>query len=641
MTQSSHNILIIDKSAEYIAFKLNDFYQDRPEHFEISLTKSHKEALTQFPQGTTHFSCIALEYNLKEGARLTTLLELQEYYPNTPIIALCDNIDKHTISQLLQHGAHDCIYKRYTLFNTLSESIMNALSETSPAHNSNLFSILIIDDNPDDRELCIRQLKKNDQYQYCFNEAASGLSGIQRINEEIPDCVLLDYSMPNESGIDIIKTLSKKYPFLAIIMMTGQGDENIAVQSIKHGAQNYIVKNDISPTLLKNVVHSAIETKKLEANYATIDTKLSSARDQLADALNFQQLILDSSPFYLFVQDSHHNIVQANKHFLSLHPESSQSKVIGNPISPSLINENREEFIRTNNEALNTGLSEAINTSIFPNGTRKTLHIRKTRFSDAQGNPFILTIWNDVTERERLIEHLKQSNQDLDQFAYIASHDLRSPINAISKLTSWIEQDCQSLLPEESQKHFELIKNRAQRMDKLLSDLLAYSRLSKLNANPKQISLKSFVNDLLLLIDNSDNFIIKTTETSLFLPEVPLRMVLQNLISNAIKHHPNTTGKIDITCKKSDHDYYIDVTDDGAGIDPQYHTQIFELFQTLKSRDEKEGSGMGLSFVKKMLDNFGGNITLTSSIGAGSTFHIHWPTPIAQTECLSHQHQKH
>ena len=207
----------------------------------------------------------------------------------------------------------------------------------------------------------------------------------------------------------------------------------------------------------------------------------------------------------------------------------------------------------------------------------------------------------------------------------IASHDLKAPLNAIKRLVSWIEEDASEVLHGESIEHFGMIKNRIDRMNMLLKDLLDYSRVGKNDGLPQKLNLRETAKYCYELLDLPAGFVIEVDDIDVFLPKVPLELVLTNLISNAVKHHFKKSGYIRIHCKNLVHDYQISVTDDGPGIDPTLHEKIFIKFQTLKPRDEVEGSGLGLSMVEKALANYSGNIAVKSDVGKGATFTVTWP----------------
>ncbi len=226
-------------------------------------------------------------------------------------------------------------------------------------------------------------------------------------------------------------------------------------------------------------------------------------------------------------------------------------------------------------------------------------------------------------------EELKRSNTELENFAYVAAHDLRSPLRAIQDLAEWTIEDEDNVLSDESRENLDLLQNRVDRLNRLLSDLLAYSRTGKEKQNLAQVTLPQVIQEARELLDPGSKFEVAysgVTE-SVITYATPFRQVLLNLISNCIKHHDNSSGTINIEGVLSNGRIHVSVEDDGPGIERQYHDRIFGLFQTLRPKDEVEGSGLGLAIIRKHIDHYGGIIQLTSDPknGHGTKFEIDFP----------------
>ena len=223
-------------------------------------------------------------------------------------------------------------------------------------------------------------------------------------------------------------------------------------------------------------------------------------------------------------------------------------------------------------------------------------------------------------------ERLEKSNHDLEQFSYIASHDLKSPLNAIRQLASWIKEDCDELLPAESKEHLSLLQARTERMMKLLSDLLSYSRINRFAYENETINLCEMVKDCFELLGNPEGFSYDAPYIDIEIPLIPFEITLRNLISNSIKHHDKKTGNITIDYQLNMGIHRFSISDDGPGIPVNLQAKVMEMFQTLQPRDKVEGSGMGLAFVQKIVEHHNGTITIKSEDGKrGTTIIIHWP----------------
>ena len=234
---------------------------------------------------------------------------------------------------------------------------------------------------------------------------------------------------------------------------------------------------------------------------------------------------------------------------------------------------------------------------------------------------------SDQKQLNKTLEDLKRSNNELEKFAYIASHDLKSPLRAIDTISGWLEEDLESSMDDNNKDNIKKLRGRIHRMEKLLDDLLEYSRIGHDKKTFETINLSDMINDIIKTLSIPKSFSITTSSDmdNISLPKMPLQQVFHNLINNAVKHHDKDRGKIEIIVKQEKNFYQFSVIDNGPGIDEKYYLKIFEMFQTLKPRDEVEGSGMGLSMVKKIVHNKGGTIHVESVLKEGSQFIFTWP----------------
>ena len=224
---------------------------------------------------------------------------------------------------------------------------------------------------------------------------------------------------------------------------------------------------------------------------------------------------------------------------------------------------------------------------------------------------------------------LERSNQELDAFAYAASHDLKAPLRVIQNASQWLEEDMEPHLTAETREHMNLLRSRVRRMERLLDDLLQYSRIGR-ETDPlpaETIDAAVLVDNILAMLAPPEGFTVEVDPSlaGIQVTRMPLEVILINLISNAIKHHDKKIGRIEIFVEDIGPHYRFSVRDDGPGIPPQFHEQIFKMFQTLKPRDKVEGSGMGLAPARKHVEVSGGELTLESAPGRGSTFSFTWP----------------
>lgn len=229
--------------------------------------------------------------------------------------------------------------------------------------------------------------------------------------------------------------------------------------------------------------------------------------------------------------------------------------------------------------------------------------------------------------KEDIMADLQRSNADLDKFAYVASHDLKAPLRGIRSLAQWIEEDVRDSASAETLENLSLLHNRVDRLDGLLESLLAYSRIGYKTAHPETIDLAILISDIADYLAPGAGFSVQYQGeiAKVHTSKSPLELVLRNLINNAIKHHDQPHGQVIITAHDIGRHIEYRVQDDGPGIPEAFHARIFEMFQTLKPRDQVEGSGMGLAIVKKTVELFGGEIHIMANTASqGSTFVFTW-----------------
>ncbi|MBE9157425.1 PAS domain-containing protein [Nodosilinea sp. LEGE 06152] len=230
---------------------------------------------------------------------------------------------------------------------------------------------------------------------------------------------------------------------------------------------------------------------------------------------------------------------------------------------------------------------------------------------------------------------LEQRNAELDQFAYVASHDLKAPLRAISNLADWIGEDLGNQLPPENQRQLELLRSRVDRMEALINGLLEYSRVGRRQRSIVAIDVNELLTNVVDSLAPPKSFVVDlpTDLPTLYSHKTALGQVFANLINNAIKHHHRDQGTVHISWRDRGKWLEFAIADDGPGIAPQYHDKIFTIFQTLKARDDFESTGVGLAVVKKIIEAEKGRVWLTSAVGEGTTFYFTWPftkTPPAQ-----------
>ncbi|MDD3364638.1 MAG: PAS domain S-box protein [Syntrophomonas sp.] len=281
----------------------------------------------------------------------------------------------------------------------------------------------------------------------------------------------------------------------------------------------------------------------------------------------------------------------------------------------------------------NFGASELLTRS----GKRRIILWNNTILLNPDGSSAgFAVLGEDITQRravekrsQELMQELESTNRELKDFAYIVSHDLKAPLRGIRSLAEWIYADYQDKFDEAGQEQLTMLLNRTTRMHNLLEGILQYSRLNKTEESKDQINLNEVINEVIEILVPPDNIsiLIENEMPLLRLERTRIFQLFENLISNAIKYMDKPNGEIRISCQNQDDYWQFSVKDNGCGIEEKYFDKIFTIFQTLKSRDEFESTGIGLTIVKKIVGMYGGKVWVESKIGLGSTFHFTLPSP--------------
>ncbi len=571
--------------------------------------------------------------------------------------------------------------------------------------------ILIVDDSEEDRLACRRYLESSNILACDIYDCALGEDVLEFCNRCQPDIILLDYLLPDTDGLELLQELSEQLGTLPpIIMLTGQGDEAVAVKAMKHGARDYLIKRQLTPEKLTKSVVSVVTERRLQLRLnqqrqqhellANIALRISHSVEPsqiLQTAVEGARVLLecDRTLVYCFAPDMSGTFVSESvlsewtavlgnclekhcfqdkqvysiKKYLQSHKmvisntESSdqtadyvqmfkQFQIKANLVVPILCrdlstpSESRlwglliAQHCKTAHEwkmdelslmdELSVQMAIAIQQAELVSGLKAGIEKQQAIEYQLRERAAELEQSNLSLARATLL--LKQRNQELDEFAYIASHDLKAPLRGIANLSKWLVEDLQDQLPSESKQQLELIQRQILRMDALINDLLQYSRVGKDNVETVSVNISQLLEEVVELLAPLTEFQIQfppdltTIETRARL----LKQVFSNLIGNAIKHHTRTNGKVEIWVQDQGTFLQFTVADDGPGIAPEYHQEIFGAFKMLANGDDKQGTGIGLAIIKKIVESQGGSVWVESEVEQGSAFSFTWPkdTPI-------------
>jgi PAS domain S-box-containing protein len=399
-----------------------------------------------------------------------------------------------------------------------------------------------------------------------------------------------------------------------------------------------IKKDDGTVKYIEGFVEDVTEQKELEE--AQMKTEMI-AWDRLAEIDG----IYDSSPIGLCTLDKDLRYIRINENLAEINGIPAIKHIGKTPreIIPSLA----EKIESMAKQTLKTGkpiMSREID-GVTPAKPRvlRTWIFQSVPFKDISGDIIGISFSVlEITEMKKVqqeiadtVKKLELSNDELQRFAYVVSHDFKEPLRMVSSFSQLIQSRYLGKLDKEADEFIDFIVEGSRRMEILLDDLLSYSRITSAEGKYKEINLNSIIEEcmfnLKLAIEENNAEITWDHLPAVFVNKTQMIHVFQNLIANAIKFRSSDTPKIHISTQIEENQWILGVSDNGIGIDPQYNERIFEVFQRLHRRDEYEGTGMGLFLTKKILERHNGHIWVESELGNGSTFYFTLPieNPVA------------
>jgi len=437
---------------------------------------------------------------------------------------------------------------------------------------------------------------------------SSGEEAITKAQEDMPDLILMDISLSGEmDGIDAAGQIRSKYN-ISVIYLTSYSDDALLERAKRTEPYGYILK--------------PFEEREL---YSTVEMALyrQSMEKKLHKEINLNRILLDNIPcIALLIKISTHSIIACNK----IAQESGA--VVGGKCFESW----RKR-------------KQPCPWCLLP----VALKIREQQHSEVEDGEKIYEVYwipvtgdiflhcaYDVTERKRTervvakqAQELKRSNADLQQFAYIASHDLQEPLRMISGFIKLLAERYSEKLDIEAKEYIDFVLDGAKRMQTLINDLLAYSRISTKKKKFASVNCNKILEDVTCNLQ----FSIKESKTEITFDVLPtvygdaiqLFQLFQNLIANGIKFQGENTPKIGVKATKENGAWVFSISDNGIGIEHKFAEDIFIVFNRLHTRNEYKGTGIGLSICKKVVERHGGRIWVESELGKGSSFYFTIP----------------
>lgn len=483
--------------------------------------------------------------------------------------------------------------------------------------------ILIMDDSAEDRGLFRQVLQQDADVTYLFEEANSGNRGLAVYQTFQPDCLLLDYRLPDLDGLQVLERLHKQTNSQtpAVIMLTGIGNEAVAVEAMKRGAQDYLVKDRLTLSRLRSAVANAIEK-------VTLGRTLEAQHQQLL----YQAEILDQTHDAIITTDLDAVVMSWNKGAERLFGYTA-TEMIGHPALMLFPQELHEQFSSLVLAPLRErGQQDLQVRQHHRSGKELYVHVSLSFLRDKSEVPtgiigYVIDITAHKQTEETLIRQtaeLLRINDELQQFSYVVSHDLNEPLRTIVNFLDLLSGEMSGQLTPKEQEYIGFVRDGAQRMQQMITDLLAYTRAGRAVEQFTFVDcdalLARVLADLQLVIRESGATITHDPLPTLQGDTTRLGQVLQNLIGNAIKFRGQEPPRIHISAQHKAQHWQFCVHDNGIGIDPAQTKRLFQVFQRLHTRTEYSGTGIGLAICRKIVEQHGGQIWVESTIGNGASF---------------------
>ena len=447
----------------------------------------------------------------------------------------------------------------------------------------------------------------------------------------------------------ISPALNKKFispiNHLTDVMRKVTNEHDYSVRAQKTSADEFGELIDLFNIMLSKIQQwnqDLLRAKRISDRHKDKLKKVLALQKQVTEQLEYKRKLLDilmnNIPDSIYFKDRESRFTRINK---------TQAKLLGLEKEEDAIGKWDLDFF-TRDHALSARKEED---AIMETGKPLVNYVRKVRRGDDGSYIWLsdtkVPIFNkkgeiigtvgisrDVTKnktieirQKKLLDQLEAANQELRDFAYIVSHDLKAPLRAIGSLSDWLISDHGHKLGDDGRELLGLLRSRVQRMHDLIEGVLQYSRLGRIKEDYVKLDVNKVVADAVDLISPPSNIKIDIKKK---LPQVRfektrLNQVFQNLIGNAVKFMDKPQGLVQIDCLNKNGEWQFSISDNGPGIEEKYFDKIFQIFQSLSPRDDYESTGIGLTLVKKIIEIYGGRIWVQSTVGSGSTFYFTFP----------------
>ena len=495
--------------------------------------------------------------------------------------------------------------------------------------------VLHIDDDPEIRAIVEDAL--GGEQGFVIRSLASCREALDATRDWLPDLLLIEVNMPGMDGPTILARLQERSELagLPAVFLTGYPDAAELTELLASGTAGVIAK-PINPLALPAQLHAVVyrSNRKLHEAFRRAEERSALAvaiiesSDDAVIAKNIDGTILswNRGAERLFQYAAEEIVGRNIRTLIPLPLQAQEDYIIGRILEGELIDHFETIRLRKDGTAVDISLTVSPirdKAGCIIGASKVARDISERKAAEQANREF-------TRQLEQQAAQLRMTNRELDEFAFAAAHDLKAPLRVIDNASRWIEEDLGTDLSERTRRAMQLLRNRVARMAKLLDDLLQYSRIGRTtDAVAEIIAGGELIENVIALLAPSAGFSVETDQgfADILVSRMPLQQILMNLIGNAIKHHDKPAGVIRVTAEQRGAEQVFSVSDDGPGIPAAFHDKIFQVFTTLKPRDQVEGSGMGLAIVRKQIERCGGSLALQSAEGEGSIFRFTLPAP--------------
>lgn len=492
--------------------------------------------------------------------------------------------------------------------------------------------VLVIDDCAEDREVIQSALLAIRDQRYSVREAGTAAEGLRLAAESKPDCVLLDYRLPDADGLHLLQQYAQQASVLKcpIVLMTGATDARISTAALLQGAQDFLAKQEITAGLLERVIQNAI-----------VRFRLTEERTQAMNGLAEREALLRMAQEIAGIGTFDWQLPTGATRFGGAYFELYGFPPASPPFSfqewlERIHPDDRDRIKNMTAGALESGRDFSYEYRVvWPDGTLHWLLARGAVIRSESGKPVRLTGVNiDVTAVKSAEEALVVANQELQQFALTAGHDLQAPLRTISVFADLLEKTLAPSSNQNIQQAITQVRSGSQRMRMLVGALLEYAQSGSPFGGARHAPLQELLQHALENLASD----IEASGAKVTWGEPPpvacfgkeFVQVFQNLISNGIKYgRTGVPPAIHVTCIRQSDEWVVAIRDNGRGVDMRHRDLIFQPFKRLVGQ-EIAGTGLGLPICKRIVDRNGGRIWIESTPGIGSRFFF--AVPIADTK---------